>query len=55
MFENVIAGVDGRPTGRDAIELARHLVSPEGRPANWRRDQVPWWEQRRPAGDVQHA
>lgn len=31
MFENVIVGVDGRPTGRDAIELARHLVSPEGK------------------------
>jgi nucleotide-binding universal stress UspA family protein len=31
MFENVIVGVDGRPAGRDAIELARHLVSPEGK------------------------
>jgi nucleotide-binding universal stress UspA family protein len=31
MFENVIVGVDGRPTGRDAIELARRLVSPEGK------------------------
>lgn len=31
MFENVIVGVDGRPTGRDAIELARHLASPEGK------------------------
>ena len=31
MFENVIVGVDGRPTGRDAIELARHLVSQEGK------------------------
>jgi hypothetical protein len=30
MFENVIVGVDGRPTGRDASELARHLVSPGG-------------------------
>ena len=28
MFENVIVGVDGRPTGRDAIELARRLASP---------------------------
>jgi nucleotide-binding universal stress UspA family protein len=31
MFENVIVGVDGRPTGRDAIELARRLVSPAGK------------------------
>jgi nucleotide-binding universal stress UspA family protein len=31
MFENVIVGVDGRPTGRDAIELARRLVSPQGK------------------------
>jgi nucleotide-binding universal stress UspA family protein len=31
MFENVIVGVDGRPAGRDAIELARRLVSPEGK------------------------
>ncbi len=31
MFENVIVGVDGRPTGRDAIELARRLVGPEGK------------------------
>ncbi len=31
MFETVIVGVDGRPTGRDAIELARRLVSPEGK------------------------
>ncbi|HEV3322415.1 MAG TPA: universal stress protein [Solirubrobacteraceae bacterium] len=31
MFENVIVGVDGRPAGRDAIELARRLVSPQGK------------------------
>ena len=31
MFENVIVGVDGRPTGRDAIELARRLMSPQGK------------------------
>jgi nucleotide-binding universal stress UspA family protein len=31
MFENVIVGVDGRPTGRDAIELARRLVGPQGK------------------------
>ena len=31
MFENVIVGVDERPTGSDAIELARHLVSPQGK------------------------
>lgn len=31
MFDNVLVGVDGRPNGRDAIELARHLVAPEGR------------------------
>jgi nucleotide-binding universal stress UspA family protein len=31
MFENVIVGVDGRPTGRDAIALAARLVSPEGK------------------------
>jgi nucleotide-binding universal stress UspA family protein len=31
MFENVIAGVDGRPGGRDAIALARVLLSPQGR------------------------
>jgi nucleotide-binding universal stress UspA family protein len=31
MFENVIVGVDGRQTGRDAIELARRLVSPDGK------------------------
>jgi nucleotide-binding universal stress UspA family protein len=31
MFEQVIVGVDGRPTGRDAIALASRLVSPEGK------------------------
>jgi nucleotide-binding universal stress UspA family protein len=31
MLNNVIVGVDGRPTGRDAIELARRLVSPGGK------------------------
>jgi nucleotide-binding universal stress UspA family protein len=31
MFEQVIVGVDGRPTGRDAIALASRLMSPEGR------------------------
>src|ERR1700693_1529879 len=31
MFDNVLVGVDGRPNGRDAIELARHLAGPEGR------------------------
>jgi nucleotide-binding universal stress UspA family protein len=31
MFENVIVGVEGRPTGRDAIALASRLVSPEGK------------------------
>jgi nucleotide-binding universal stress UspA family protein len=30
MFENVIAGVDGRPNGRDAIALASRLLGPEG-------------------------
>jgi len=30
MFENVLVGVDGRPTGRDAIALARRLVDPDG-------------------------
>lgn len=30
MFNDVIVGVDGRPTGRDAIELARRLLAPEG-------------------------
>jgi hypothetical protein len=27
MFENVLVGVDGRPTGRDAIALARRLAA----------------------------
>jgi nucleotide-binding universal stress UspA family protein len=31
MFENVLVGVDGRPNGRDAIELARHLIATDGR------------------------
>jgi len=31
MFENVLVGVDGRPTGRDAIALARGLTDPEGK------------------------
>lgn len=31
MFKNVLVGVDGRPNGRDAIELARHLIAPEGK------------------------
>jgi nucleotide-binding universal stress UspA family protein len=30
MFDNVLVGVDGRPTGRDAIALARRLADPEG-------------------------
>jgi nucleotide-binding universal stress UspA family protein len=30
MFENVIVGVKDRVAGRDALELARRLVSPEG-------------------------
>ena len=30
MFQNVLVGVDGRPTGRDAIALARRLGDPEG-------------------------
>ncbi len=29
MFENVLIGVDGRPTGRDAIALARRLADPD--------------------------
>jgi nucleotide-binding universal stress UspA family protein len=28
MFKNVLVGVDGRPNGRDAIALARHLTDP---------------------------
>lgn len=31
MFENVIAGVDGRPNGRDAIALASRLLADDGR------------------------
>ncbi len=31
MFENVIAGVDGRPNGRDAIALASRLLGDEGK------------------------
>jgi nucleotide-binding universal stress UspA family protein len=31
MFTNALVGVDGRPGGRDAISLAQHLTSPEGR------------------------
>jgi len=31
MFENVLVGVDGRPGGRDAIALARHLGDPSAR------------------------
>jgi hypothetical protein len=30
MFRNVLAGVDGRPTGWDAIALARRVVDPDG-------------------------
>jgi hypothetical protein len=31
MFRHVIVGVDGRPSGRDAIALARLLVAPQER------------------------
>ena len=31
MFKNVLVGVDGRPSGRDAIALAAQLVEPGGR------------------------
>jgi nucleotide-binding universal stress UspA family protein len=31
MFKNVLVGVDGRPNGRDAIELARHLTGPDSK------------------------
>ena len=31
MFNNVLVGVDGRPTGRDAIALATRLLDPEGK------------------------
>jgi nucleotide-binding universal stress UspA family protein len=30
MFEKAIVGVDGRPSGRDAVALASRLVSPQG-------------------------
>ncbi len=31
MFKNVLVGVDGRPNGRDALALARHLTGPDGK------------------------
>ncbi len=31
MFKNVLVGVDGRPTGRDAIALATRLLDPAGK------------------------
>jgi nucleotide-binding universal stress UspA family protein len=31
MFKNAIVGVEGRPSGRDAIALASRLLDPEGR------------------------
>jgi nucleotide-binding universal stress UspA family protein len=31
MFMNVLVGVDGRPTGRDAIALASRLTDPDGK------------------------
>ncbi len=31
MFKNVLVGVDGRPNGRDAIALTRHLMGPNGK------------------------
>jgi nucleotide-binding universal stress UspA family protein len=31
MFKNVLVGVDGRPNGRDALTLARHLIAPGGK------------------------
>ncbi len=31
MFKNVLVGVDGRPTGRDAIALASQLMDPDGK------------------------
>ncbi len=31
MFKNVLVGVDGRPTGRDAIAFAARLLDPEGK------------------------
>ncbi len=30
MFKNVLVGVDGSPSGRDAIALAAHLTDPDG-------------------------
>ena len=30
MFKNVLVGVDGRPSGRDAIALASHSSTPDG-------------------------
>lgn len=30
MFNNVLVGVDGRPTGRDAVALASRLIDPDG-------------------------
>ena len=31
VFKNVLVGVDGRPSGRDAIALARQLIDPHGK------------------------
>ena len=31
MFKNVLVGVDGRPSGRDAIALASQLTNPDGK------------------------
>ena len=31
MFKNVLVGVDGRPTGRDAVALASRLTDPDGK------------------------
>jgi nucleotide-binding universal stress UspA family protein len=31
MFKNVLVGVDGRPSGRDAIALASRLMEPDGK------------------------
>jgi len=31
MFKNVLVGVDGRPSGRDAIVLASRLIDPDGK------------------------
>ncbi len=31
MFKNVLVGVDGRPSGRDAIALASRLIDPDGK------------------------